>query len=81
MVQLVKAFIKRTSKKRIRRFHRRKHAILIALVSVLLFIAFILLLLVAISLPIVKSVYLMSLKSTAKVLVPSAVATEIRFGA
>ncbi|KAF8963652.1 hypothetical protein BDZ97DRAFT_1819725 [Flammula alnicola] len=47
---------------------------------VFLFIAFLLFLLVSLSLPIIKTIYLLSLRSTAPQPQPLSVATELRFG-
>ncbi|KAF8070397.1 hypothetical protein FPV67DRAFT_1487224 [Lyophyllum atratum] len=57
-----------------------RHRFVSAVSCILLIGAFVLLLLVAISLPILKPVYLLSVKSTVTGEVPSSVATELRFG-
>jgi len=56
------------------------HRVLSTLSFLLLFIAFILILLVGISLPVVKTVYLLSVKSTTDNQPATSVATELRFG-
>lgn len=65
---------------RIQQQQRRRHAIFLSTVSVFLFVAFVLLLLVALSMPIIKPVYLLSLVSTTPDLEATSIATEVRFG-
>ncbi|KAG6920033.1 hypothetical protein DXG01_010101 [Tephrocybe rancida] len=57
-----------------------RHRFVSSVAFILLFGAFILLLLVAVSLPILKPVYLLSVKSTLTGQVPTNIATELRFG-
>ncbi|KLO13665.1 pali-domain-containing protein [Schizopora paradoxa] len=60
---------------------KRRHLTLVGVAGLLLLVSFILLLLVAISLPIVKSVYLLSVTSgTVSKIIPTNVATQLRFG-
>jgi len=67
--------------RRVDQGYRRQHTTLIIVSEVLLLVAFILLLLVAISLPIVKPVFLLSLNAaTTEGLIPTEIATEVRFG-
>ncbi|KAG6864781.1 hypothetical protein C0991_007155 [Blastosporella zonata] len=56
------------------------HSFVSSVAFFLLFVAFIILLFVSISLPIVKSVYLLSVQSTLTGQVPTNIATELRFG-
>jgi len=56
------------------------HRILSPLSFLLLFVSFILILLVGLSLPIIRTVYLLSLQSTVATQPASSVANEIRFG-
>ncbi|THH03923.1 hypothetical protein EW145_g5897 [Phellinidium pouzarii] len=80
-MQSINAFSEKVSHKRVRRYHRRKHNIFISVVVTLAFAAFLLLLLVAISMPIIKAVYLLRVDSTsAPELIPTSIATELRFG-
>lgn len=60
--------------------YRRWHLTLVGTAEVLLFVAFLLSLLVSVSLPIVKPVYLLRVSSNTSDLVPSPIATELRFG-
>ncbi|KAF5386221.1 hypothetical protein D9615_002313 [Tricholomella constricta] len=57
-----------------------RHRFVSTVSFILLFGAFLLLLLVAVSLPILKPVYLLSVKSTLTGQVPTSIATELRFG-
>jgi len=57
-----------------------RHKLVSTVSAILLVGAFVLLLLVAISLPILKPVYLLSVKSTVTGEVPTSIATELRFG-
>jgi len=60
---------------------KRRHYSLVGVAGLLLLVSFILLLLVAISLPIVKSVFLLSVTSkNLSRLIPTNVATSLRFG-
>ena len=65
---------------RIHQRHKRRHNIFLTSVGIILFVAFILLLLVALSMPIIKPVYLLSLDSTTPDLEPTSLATQVRFG-
>ncbi|RDB24904.1 hypothetical protein Hypma_007969 [Hypsizygus marmoreus] len=57
-----------------------RHRVVSTVSFLLLLGAFVLLLLVALSLPIIKPVYLLSVKSTVTGEVPTSIATELRFG-
>ncbi|OCB85105.1 hypothetical protein A7U60_g7730 [Sanghuangporus baumii] len=76
-----KAYLSQSSRTRIHQHHRRKYTFLIVLTLLVLFTAFILQLLVALSLLIIDPVYLLSVVSTTRDdLPPTAIATELRFG-
>jgi len=60
---------------------KRRHLTLVGVAGLLLLVSFILLLLVAISLPIVKSVFLLSVSAkSVSHLIPTNIATQLRFG-
>ena len=74
-------YLAESAKTRVHSHHRRKYNALIVVTVVLLFAAFLLQLLVALSLPIIKPVYLLAVVSaTRDRIVPTAIATELRFG-
>lgn len=74
-------FVRDSCYKRVHPKKRRLHTGIVATAIALLVIAFVLLLLVAISLPIVKAVYLFTLQAKdAEDLLPTSIGTEVRFG-
>jgi hypothetical protein len=58
----------------------QRHRALSIATAITHLIAFILLLLVGLSLPIIKPVYLVSLNANTRSLIPTDIATELRFG-
>lgn len=76
-----KAFLAEKTKKRVHRHHRKRYTVLVVAATLLLLAAFILQLLVALSLPIIKPVYLLAVVSTrTDEIVPTSIATQLRFG-
>lgn len=74
-------FVKDSHHKRVQPKKRRLHTGIVVTAIALLLIAFVLLLLVSISLPIVKAVYLFTLQAKdAEDLQPTSIGTEVRFG-
>jgi len=74
-------FVQDSRRKRVHPKKRRQHTGIVTTAIALLVIAFVLLLLVSISLPIVKAVYLFTLQAKdAEDLLPTSIGTEVRFG-
>ena len=78
---MANTYIEKAMHIRVKHHHRKRHRFLLIGIAFFLFVAFLLQLLVALSLPIIKPVYLLSLEAvTASNFIPTSVATEIRFG-
>ena len=73
--------LQESRRKRVHPGKRRRHTAIVGLAITLLVTSFVLLLLVSISLPILKAVYLFTLEAKdVEDLLPTSIGTEVRFG-